>query len=876
MKKIINLIKAIVTGAQLILLSSIAIILMLLFFSIQKTKRIFIMTLIAIVIISFSAIIYTLLFGSNIENLVRDKINNNLKTPLSETTNIEFSLFKNFPNASITLSDLIILDSYNNSSDTLIYAEEGIIKFNIFDILSKEYSFENTLIKNGIVNIKYDNDNVSNFEIFKDSENKNRLDIKKIKILNLQTSFINEKIDLFYKSHINNLEINISSVDSQLSLILDGQSKSTFLSIKNESFIKNKEINLNSKIIFSKDSLNITSNNISINDVNFTNLEYINNKDKYIIKFSSKNQKIESIISIIPDKFQYLTHGYKLTGLINANVNIKKEKNHIDPSCNIDFILSEAKYININNPFELSEINCEGKFNNGKSHSLETCEFEFKNLTSKKGDGVFNGDFKIKNFNNYSLNSNLYSSWKLYELDNLFLEESPFKNLKGTVKANINYNGKLSFDDKMKEHIGLSNYTANLDFNNVSFNYKNSALDFKFNSSQWEIKDNVVKIQDDKFLVSESDLNFSGEIDNLILYLLDQKNKITINNAKIYSDYIKFDELLKIMDINDTEELYDSKFSGVFPNWINLNTSKFNVKKINYRNFNGTNFTGEIQYLGNPNSNLLGRLYCKNMTMNVIDGNIESDKLEYSENKLNDLILKSQMKFDNINISDLFNSFNNFGQSFMTDENIQGIASSDINLEVMWNGETDTLYPESLYMDADLKIINGELINFQPMYELSNYISIQELENIKFDTLKNEITIKNKKVKIPKMDIHSNAFSIFDFKGTHHFDNKMNYKFGLSLSDVLTKKINKNIKEEGVKKNTKGQTIIQLKMKGYPENLKVSLNKIKIQDDLAKGIKEEVEEITNVILDNSENKEEREKEKIDNGSKIEIEWEDEK
>ena len=264
------------------------------------------------------------------------------------------------------------------------------------------------------------------------------------------------------------------------------------------------------------------------------------------------------------------------------------------------------------------------------------------------------------------------------------------------------------------------------------------------------------------------------------------------------------------------------------------------------------------------------------MTMNVIDGNIESNKLEYSENKLNDLILKSQMKFDNINISDLFNSFNNFGQSFMTDENIQGIASSDINLEVMWNGETDTLYPESLYMDADLKIINGELINFQPMYELSNYISIQELENIKFDTLKNEITIKNKKVKIPKMDIHSNAFSIFDFKGTHHFDNKMNYKFGLSLSDVLTKKINKNIKEEGVKKNTKGQTIIQLKMKGYPENLKVSLNKIKIQDDLAKRIKEEVEEITNVILDNSENKEEREKEKIDNGSKIEIEWEDEK
>ena len=876
MKKIIDLIKGVVSAIQLILLSSIAIILMLLFFSIQKTKRIFVVMLISIVVISFSAIIYTLLFGSSIETLVRDKINKNLKTPLSETTNIEFSLFKNFPNASITLSDLIILDSYNNSSDTLIYAKEGVIKFNIFDLLSQQYSFENTLIKDGIINIKYDKDNVSNFEIFKDSENKNNPDIKKIKIINLETSFINEKTDLFYKSHINDLEINISSLEPELSLILDGKSKSSFLSIKNESFIKNKYINLNSKIIFSRDSLNITSNNISINDVNFTNLEYSYNKNKYIIKFSSKNQKIERIISIIPEKFQYLTSDHKLTGLINAHVNIKKEENYIDPSCNIDFSISKAKYAHIKNPFELSEIKCEGEFNNGELNSLESCEIEFKNLTSKKGKGFFNGDFKIENFKNYSLNSNLYSSWDLYELDNLFLEESPFKNLKGTVKANINYNGELSFDDNMKKHIGLSNYTANLDFSNVSFNYKNSSLDFKFNSSQWKIKDNVVKIQDDKFLVSKSDLNFSGEIDNLILYLLDQKNKITINNAKIYSDYIKFDELLKIMDINETEEIYNYKFSGVFPNWINLNTSKFNVKKINYRDFNGTNFTGEIQYLENPNSNLLGRLYCKNMTMKVIDGKIESNKLEYSENKLNDLILKSQMKFDNINISNLFNSFNNFGQSFITNENIQGIASSDINLEVMWNGETDTLYPGSLYMDADLKIINGELINFQPMYELSNYISIQELENIKFDTLKNEITIKNKKVKIPKMDIHSNAFSIFDFKGTHHFDNKMNYKFGLSLSDVLTKKINKNIKEEGFKKNTKGQTIIQLKMKGYPENLKVSLNKIKIQDDLAKGIKKEVEEITNIILDNSEKKDKEEKEKIDNGSKIEIEWEDEK
>ena len=89
-----------------------------------------------------------------------------------------------------------------------------------------------------------------------------------------------------------------------------------------------------------------------------------------------------------------------------------------------------------------------------------------------------------------------------------------------------------------------------------------------------------------------------------------------------------------------------------------------------------------------------------------------------------------------------------------------------------------------------MTIEKGELIKFEPMKVLSKYISVSELEDIKFSTLQNQIEIKDRKVFIPKMDIISSAMNV-TLSGVHGFDNSVDYHFKVLMSDILFTKAKK-------------------------------------------------------------------------------------
>jgi hypothetical protein len=198
-------------------------------------------------------------------------------------------------------------------------------------------------------------------------------------------------------------------------------------------------------------------------------------------------------------------------------------------------------------------------------------------------------------------------------------------------------------------------------------------------------------------------------------------------------------------------------------------------------------------------------------------------------------------------------------------------------IQAMWD-RNYKFYTPSLNVNTQLKIEDGELIEFEPMYNLSDYVSLDELKNVKFATLENKIRIENEKIIIPEMDIHSTALSVH-VSGTHSFNNIMDYKVRLLLSDVLGKKVDerKSINLNELEHNHDGKTTIQLRMKGHVDKPKISLDKLKLKEDVLTEIKKETEEIKNIIEEKILNKPNSKKEKIkEEDSDIEINWDDEK
>ena len=92
-----------------------------------------------------------------------------------------------------------------------------------------------------------------------------------------------------------------------------------------------------------------------------------------------------------------------------------------------------------------------------------------------------------------------------------------------------------------------------------------------------------------------------------------------------------------------------------------------------------------------------------------------------------------------------------------------------------------------LTVSGDIDILNGELVGFEPMKELSTFAKLKELEHVEFDRLKNEIEIRDERVIIPAMLIRSTALNLV-MGGNHYFDDRIEYYFKVNLLDVLARK----------------------------------------------------------------------------------------
>ena len=828
-------------------------------------KRILKYLLLLILIVFLTGFIFTFFFGEKVERIILEKINSKLKTGI-EISDIEFSLYKNFPYASVQLNDVLILESFENSNDTLLFAKQAFVKLNILDIISQKYNVKSIIFESGNINIKYDKDGIGNFNIFRDStKSKNKLEINRIEIKNSDFTYNNSKTDFSSNNKLSDIEINLTINEDNTEVNIEGDLFSQELINKKHNYLDQKQLNIHVHFQIQNNSLHGNAN-IIIEDVEFSISEMNYTENEYDLKIIAENQELSSIIKILPERFEETILNFELAGNFNFESKIIKEKQNINPSINLSYTLKNGEFNHLSAPFNLKNANCNGQITNGNDNNFEDSRFTILNLKSKKKDGFFNGNFIVTNFNNYQLEANLNSSWEVSELNDL-MSDSPFNNLKGRVNGNLIYNGELSFDKKMKQYFVNSTYSSDLILENIEFKYKESPLLFSVGDANCKFENNNIIVANSSNKISDSDLFFKGEIKNLIPYLFELENAIDIRGT-LSSDFINFEELFTIKDLNGSNNSIQS--GTVLPNWISTNIN-FNIANFNYDNFNSTDFKGIINY-NNKKLKLKGSKF----VMNTLDGKA-SGEFTYSENKIHDLVLKSKFNLEKINIKASFKSFNNFGQTFIADKNINGIGTATINIRSMWDNDYN-FYSKSLQMTSQIKIENGELNDFEPLYNLSDYVSLEELKDVKFATLENTIRIKNENIIIPEMEIKSTALTVH-VSGTHSFENYMDYKIELLLSDILSKKLkknnsNKNLDLSNLEHDHSGKTTVHLKMKGDVDDPKISFNSLQLKEDIIKEIKNETLEIIDIIGDGILNPNQENATDSTQISDIEIKWED--
>jgi hypothetical protein len=740
------------------------------------------------VLISIGFII-GLVYEGDVKKYVIAELNKQLNTQVVvDTKDIDFSIIKNFPYASIDFKNLKALDALEGKhKDTLFKAGKISLQFNLPDIFRKNYHIKKIAIENVILDIRIDETGKDNYHFWKSSNDTSASNF----------AFALEKINLghvqlFYKNKktIQNIDllINKSELSGEFSAknySLKARSELFINTIKTDSITyvnkKNAYADLTLEVNNESSTYKIGASKIKIEDLLFEmsgEVLHASTKPVLNIAIQGKDMNIKSILSLIPKQYKRKIEEYKSTGDFYFNSSIQGLfYDDQYPQIIADFGMKNATIEQVKENIVLNDVNLKGHYTNGSAGKRQPSALTLLPFSARIKNEHVQGELSIVNFNNPSVNGKIKADFNLADLQH-FVKIDTIEHISGEVAIDAVFKA-----DNRNPITGLYKEvttSGDLKITGMDVHIKNNILRFSNINGDFKFNNNDLIVNHFSGNVSSSDFELKGFFRNMVGYVLKDKQDIDVE-ATLISKNINLDELLA----NKQEDhVPQSKYKLKFSERINVNLNS-EIEQLKFRSFEATAIKGVIKLKDK-------KLVVDPITLSTMNGSITTSGV-VDGSDTSRLVVTCFSDVNKINVSQMFQEFENFGQSTITNKNIKGVATFKIQFSSVLSPELD-MDLDKLYAGIDLSIENGELNNVESMKSLSRFIDLKELESIRFATLKNQIEIKNQVINIPKMEVKSSAINL-TASGIHTFDNKINYRIKLSLNELLSRKAKKAKKQ---------------------------------------------------------------------------------
>ncbi|MEI6489914.1 MAG: AsmA-like C-terminal region-containing protein [Bacteroidota bacterium] len=777
--------------------------------------RVVILLFIILVLAIGTGVVIGKYYQNEVKEYVIQQLNKQLNTEiLVDGKDIDFTVLKNFPNASIDFKNVKMLEAIKTKpKDTLFKAGEISLQFNIVDVFKKNYHIKKIQVDNASLKIRIDKNGNDNYHFWKPTAD----------TANTSFSFALEdivlnKVNLIYKNAQTkqgldayiiktNLAGNFS--DKQYSLNTTTDLEMNYLRLDSMMLLKKKNIHAHVELTVDKTmpSYKINMGKLKIENLMFEvtgNVIAANNEPLLNLGITGQDMDIKSVLSLIPAAYKSRINNYESDGEFYFSATIKGGfANKQTPQLIADFGIKNAEITQVKENIVLHKVNLKGYYTNGNKANHQASELKLNPFSATIQQGSIAGELQLKNLSNPSFDGKIKGD---ISLDNLqkFLKIDTIETISGDLKIDAVFSGEgKSATSGNYNNIATS---GNLTLANMNMKLKNNSLPFTTINGSFKFDNNDLEVSDFKGNAGNSDFELKGSFKNMMGFLLKENQDIMIETSFI-SKNIDLNELLANKDKTKEGGHYQLRFSEHID--VNLNTQ---IEHLSFRKFDATNISGVIKIKDK-------KLVADPITLRTMDGSITTSGLVDGSDTTK-LLVTCFSEMNNINITKLFSEFENFGSTTITDKNLKGIVNAKVQFasELSPELKIDT---RKLYAGVDMSIDNGELNNVEALKSLSKFIELKDLENVRFATLKNQIEIKNQVVVIPKREIKSNAINIIA-SGTHNFKNEINYKVKLSLNELLAKKAMKSKKENDefgeVADDGLGRTNLFLSMTGTVEH----------------------------------------------------------
>lgn len=358
----------------------------------------------------------------------------------------------------------------------------------------------------------------------------------------------------------------------------------------------------------------------------------------------------------------------------------------------------------------------------------------------------------------------------------------------------LTYNGGLYVpeDYKNEEIRDLKMHgILNLHYDSVfkSADFYLQELDAKLNLHPLKLEDfkGQLHFENDQLRVQD----FSGKMGKSdFLVQMDYYIGDSLSSQK-RSNFLKLTS--KAMDLDALMNYSSTETTGKSSQSTGKNSNKhaeaFNIFSIPFSNMR---FTADIQQLNyhtywlndfklEARSTQDHYLYIDNLSLAAANGNLELTGY-FNGSDPDHIYFSSDLKANRLDIDKLLLKFENLGQDYLINENLQGKVSGSIKSKFLVYPDLTPIIDKS-EAQFDLTIYEGSLINFAPLSAMSRYFKDKNLNLVRFDTLENQFILSNGVLKIPRMAINS-SIGFMELSGTQDLNLNIDYYLRVPLNLV--------------------------------------------------------------------------------------------
>lgn len=784
-------------------------------------------------------------FRKKIKQICVQQLDEVVNTEVS-ISNLEFSVFKNFPHISIKLNNLKIKDAIEGSSDSVLVLKSAYLGLDVLELVKGHYVVNYCELKGGYLRIRIDNEGRHNYKLFKTNADQStdrsfKLSIRELVLDSVRIGYLDQRVENNHSLFAKQATCMIDHNGDFSKLKLNGDFDVDYIGISKSRYLKRKPCSIDAELDFNHQSFLVTlkETRLKIEQAIF-NLEgtiLAQAVKHWDLTISSPSSDVQALVALLPHGISRNLNQYRSSGGIYFNGKIQGEQSSTtSPRIDVDFGFENASFYHPEIDQKITKASLKGSFTNGEKHTSATSRLILSDFQGYLSNDLIKGNMSYTNFDNPYLDIDLMGKFGIASA----LQVYPIQKIKkasGEFEADVNFKGFLKDlqDESRAKNIKTSGRFTLI---NGSFELEGSQLAYQDFNGQFYFDKHDLGITKFTGRVGASDFDLDGYFKNFISYVLLDEQVLQIK-AVFKSDYIDLDEILSKGMISEAEltestkksSSYSFKLSPYLAYDLNCQIGALKIRRL------------KEEYLG---KNLKGRLNLKTQILNYQDLKMD---LAGGQVRLNGVInamdsnrvhVRNNTKIQNIEVSKAFYVLENFGQSFITDDNLKGILTA--------NAETILNFDSKLRLDlgsiktmAEVQINEGSLVNFEPMKELGKfltqkkfkrYLKSTDFSNINFNQLSNTIFIDDQNINIPEMIIQSDLSSDMTIKGTHTFDNAIDYSIYFPLVNYHREN---RLDQKGIDLDEEKKWTIYLDIKGTVDDYTIDFDQAKSLKSAAKA-----------------------------------------